>query len=178
MDYSKGGIEASQRFFRAYGCDVELIHSDVFALTGSQFDVVTHWGVLEHQTDPLPLLAKCVELAREAVIFTMPDLRGPSGWLWKKLDPGNYARHVYHSDQAVLSAFAKFNWKATAFSWGQPFLYMQTGRDSGLLRSTLYNLQAANDKLAYLRLPYHRGIRYLSQNRGFIARPTLEARSA
>jgi len=171
VDYSKAGVDASQRFFDAYGCQVEPIHSDVFALSGRSFDVVTHWGVLEHELDPAPLLAKCVELARQAVIFTMPDIRGPSGWMWKKLAPENYARHVYHTDVSVLATFAALGWKAKAFSWGQPFLYMQTGNDRCLLRSSLYKLQAAIDKPACMGLPYDRGVKYLPQNRGFIANP-------
>jgi len=174
VDYSRDGIDASRRFFDAYGCEVESIHSDVFALSGRQFDLVTHWGVLEHQVDPLPLLAKCTELARETIIFTMPEMRGFSGWLWKKLSPQNYARHVYHDDNAVFSAFNKLNWKARAFSWGQPFFYMQTGNNRGFLHTMLYDIQAVIDKAAYLGLPYDRGMRYVSQHRGFVAKPTQD----
>jgi 2-polyprenyl-3-methyl-5-hydroxy-6-metoxy-1,4-benzoquinol methylase len=172
IDYSEKGIQESRRFFFAHGCSVELIHADFFSpeLNHRHFDLVTHWGVLEHQIDPFPLIKRSVEFAAPGgkVIFAMPQMRGPGAWLWKKLSPKSWFYHIYHTDRAIISAFSSLGWTCRRTFWGEPFIHMTPCESTGWLAALAGFAQKWGRRSAILKIPYQYGMPYFSGNRGFV----------
>jgi 2-polyprenyl-3-methyl-5-hydroxy-6-metoxy-1,4-benzoquinol methylase len=72
------------------------------------FDVVTHWGVLEHFAHPEELLIQSAELLKPGgyVVFGMPNMEAAGAHWWRKYAPANWAKHIFHSDERVRQACA------------------------------------------------------------------------
>jgi len=172
IDYSREGLARTNKMFAHNGCEVELIYSDFFApeLIDRQFDVVTHWGVLEHQPDPLPLIRRSIELTKPGgfVVFSMPQMRGPGAWLWRKLSPKRLGFHIYHSDEAIMRCFEQCGAKVKRAFWGPPFLHMNPCETDNIIARFLATSQFYATQAGKL-FPYHFGVPYLSQVRAFVA---------
>jgi SAM-dependent methyltransferase len=173
VDYSPAGIDASRTFYVQHGCEIDLICADFFSphLNGRRFDLVTHWGVLEHQVDPAPLIHRSAELTAPGgyVVFAMPQMRGPGAWLWRKYSPKSLEHHIYHPDEKILDAFSSIGWCCSRAFWGQPFIHMTPCETVGFLPSVLSQAQTWAGRLARLGVPYQYGMPYISEYRGFVA---------
>jgi hypothetical protein len=172
VDYSPLAVAQSKKLYEANHCEIELVCDDFFspALDGRKFDVVTHWGVLEHEIDPSRLIRRSVELANDWVVLTMPEMRGLGGWLWKKVAPKSYSFHIFHKDEDVIKAFADVGWECRPFSFGPPFVFIYGTGAIGFIPMTLQKIQGALFSCGRLGLPYHLGIPVFSSARGFVAR--------
>lgn len=175
VDYSSEGLKRTAELFRTNGEHVETIQEDFLRWTpqGEKFDVVTHWGVIEHFRDATPILKLCAELAKDdgRIVFGMPNMSALGHILWERWSPANWERHVYHSDEYIEQACQAAGLRLEKrFHFGPP-LIMATDpekrtwmtRAATLLHRGLYALCWA--------LPiYDRGFLWLSSERGFVAR--------
>jgi hypothetical protein len=173
IDYCAPALARTKRMFAANGCEIDCICSDVFAIKDGNYDLVTHWGVLEHQKDPFSLIEKSTQLCAPggAVILSMPQMRGPGSWLWKREFPENWNLHIYHSDKSIIEAFAKCGWSCKPVFWGPPMIRI-TGLEPKLrIAKIAAKAQFWASQIDRFRLsPYHRGLPYVSMSRGFVAR--------
>ena len=173
IDYSRVGLASSQKMFENNGCSIELICGDFFdrSLTAKQFDVVTHWGVLEHQIDPQPLIRRSIELAKPGghVIFTMPQMLGPGAWLWRHWSPESWKLHILHRDDSISQAFADCGLSCKRIFFGAPFIQIEPCETKGVLSRVASFSQFWIRQFGRFRiLPFDRGLPYLSENRGFV----------
>jgi 2-polyprenyl-3-methyl-5-hydroxy-6-metoxy-1,4-benzoquinol methylase len=172
IDYAPEAVERSRTFYAAHGVDIELACADFFSpeFDDRKYDVVCHWGVLEHFADPASVLKRSVALCADGgrVIFGMPQMRGPGAFLWKRLSPDGWARHVYHSDRKIEQSFNSLGWKCRRFFFGSPLFYMNPCESTGTVPSLLFFGQRIVDRLGSF-VPYQYGLPYISANRGFVA---------
>lgn len=90
LDYVASRVETAKQNLRAIGVDSDLRCADIkdlqTAWTG-KFDVVYSRGVMEHFSDPVPILKTCSQyLAKDGLfVTTVPHLKGMWGCLDKTL---------------------------------------------------------------------------------------------
>jgi 2-polyprenyl-3-methyl-5-hydroxy-6-metoxy-1,4-benzoquinol methylase len=172
VDYAPQSVRESEIFFKHHGCDIELICADFFsnALAGRKFEIVSHWGVVEHQVDPTEVIAKSIELCADggSVVFSMPQMRGPGAFLWKTLSPTTWEKHIYHTDEAIFHAFFSLGWKCRRFFFGPPLIHMTPSSAPAPIDFGLRGCQYVMHHAGRL-VPYQYGLPYLSLCRGFVA---------
>lgn len=176
VDYSEVGVAQTRELFRRAGVAGTALLADIFAWDGDgrPFDVVTHWGLLEHFDDPARVLAASARLVRPGgtVVFTMPNLAAVGARLWARTAPENFAKHVFHDDRAVARACtaAGLTLERT-FHSGPPLVRMAPPeRRSALAVATNAAhvlLCAAGTAVPSL---YGRGHPRVANTRGFVAR--------
>ena len=130
IDYSTIGLDVLSDVFASHGAALRSIHGDFFAddLGGARFDVVVHWGVLEHFVDPRFLLATSAArlMPGGRVLFTMPNMRAFAAELWRRYCPDNWSKHVLHTDASISAACAASELQLSrTFHTGAPLLLMK-----------------------------------------------------
>jgi 2-polyprenyl-3-methyl-5-hydroxy-6-metoxy-1,4-benzoquinol methylase len=126
VDFAKSGLDATESLFKLHGLQLDCVQADMFRFAPAQgFDVVTHWGVLEHFTHPEEVMRVSARLLSPGgkVIFSMPNMRSLGARLWKAYAPSNWEKHIYHSDAVVSEACENAGLKLTrAFCWNIPLI--------------------------------------------------------
>ena len=63
VDYSSIGLEKTKRVYAKNDCSIKTIQADFFDWNPGKekFDLIVHWGVLEHFQDPHAILKLCSE---------------------------------------------------------------------------------------------------------------------
>jgi hypothetical protein len=171
IDYAPKAAQESETFYQRNGCQIDMICGDFFSHSfGRTFDLVTHWGVVEHEPEPEALIRRSIELCTPCghVVLTMPQMLGLGGFLWRTLSPKIWSRHIYHSDETIIQAFAKYGWQCSPFFFGVPLIHMTPTEAPKVVDVPLRAAQYGVAKLGRL-LPYQYGLRYISQCRGFVA---------
>ncbi|MCL2713254.1 MAG: class I SAM-dependent methyltransferase [Alphaproteobacteria bacterium] len=175
IDYSAVGIARTRELFAKAGVSGEAIRADMFLWQndGEPFDLVVHFGVLEHFSDPLPLIATSARLLRPdgTVFFTMPNLGALGARLWQRNAPQNYAAHVFHSDDAIAAACRESGLELRKVFWfGPPLIRMAPAQKRGVIE-VLSDLGHAAVCIAGTIAPsiYLKGHRAISNQRGFVA---------
>jgi SAM-dependent methyltransferase len=97
IDYADRGVQVARRLFAALGLAGDLRCEDVFQSTfdDGTFDLVYSIGVIEHFTDPLPMVKAHIahlKIGGTAVII-VPDYSGLYGRLQRYFDPNNLDIH-------------------------------------------------------------------------------------
>jgi len=91
IDASEKGIEHARNLFAALRIPVDLRREDVRSHTRplATFDVVYSWGLIEHFTDPAPLVRMHLELAKPGgkTVISIPNYSGWWGAPHRWLDP-------------------------------------------------------------------------------------------
>lgn len=97
VDYSPRGMSITRRFHRQHGIASDLRVEDVMETSFSPgiFDCVFSAGLIEHFSDPRPVVAKHVALTRPAgtIVIAIPNYGGIYGRLQARFDPANLAIH-------------------------------------------------------------------------------------
>ncbi len=174
VDYSPVGLRAVRRLFELNGCTGAFIEADVQAWRPEEpFDVVAHWGVLEHFADPLPLLEQSSRCLRPAgtLVFSMPNMEAVGAFFWKRWSPDNWAHHVHHPDARILPCLEQAGFHAVrSFHYGVPFLKMADWERPARLSGLVDLAQRVSSASARVLPLFDRiGHRYLSMERGFVA---------
>lgn len=138
FDYSPKSLEISAEMYRQRGLQIELVEADIFELKEfvGEFDVVTHWGLIEHFDSPEDLLRTSWELLRPGghLVFSMPNMTAAGAALWRYSSPNNWRAHVYHSDAALELAGKEVGLSLrNRFWYGPPLLRMAPSERRGLL---------------------------------------------
>ena len=126
IDYSPVAIEVVKKLFAKNKQSANFINSDFsdFA-TQKKYDLVVHWGVLEHFTDPIPLLKKSFDLIKPGgqLLFTMPNMVSFGAIFWKKWAPDSWSKHHYHTDEVIKDALKSIGFEAgEIFYFGLPLI--------------------------------------------------------
>lgn len=176
LDYSAVGIRQTEYLFARNRCRVTAVHADFREWNdgGRRFDLVTHWGVLEHFHDPLPLLAYCAGLLAPGglVVFSMPNLEAVGARWWRRWSPRNWDRHILHSDRRIEEASRAAGLRVVKrFHWGPPLFRMTRWEQNGVPQLMLTAAQAAALAVDAILPCWHRGHRAISSHRGFILGP-------
>jgi SAM-dependent methyltransferase len=175
LDFSENGLHVVTELFRANDCTLRLIAADLTTWQpDEQFDVVVHWGVLEHFVDPRPLLEKSAAALKPGgtLLFSMPNMEALAARLWERWSPDNWQKHVMHSDDLVVRTLADLGLTGVrAFHFGVPFFKMGLWERRSPLQVPISALQMFGSATARVLPIFHRfGWRRLSMERGFIAR--------
>jgi SAM-dependent methyltransferase len=175
LDFSDEGLRAVGELFAANACRVRLVNVDLDSwVPEDAFDIVTHWGVLEHFVDPRPLLEKSVAALNPGgtLIFSMPNMEAFASRLWKRWNPDNWGVHVWHCEETVLRCLADLGLSdVLSFHFGVPFVKMGPWETRTAAQYPFDLLQLVASASARVLPVYHRwGHRKLSMERGFVAR--------
>jgi SAM-dependent methyltransferase len=174
IDYSATALELLTRYFVSNEEKLEGVEGDFLThdFGGQRFDVITHWGVLEHFDDPGPILRRSAQLLAPGgrTLFTMPNMLAWAAALWRTKAPENWSVHVLHSDDAIAAACERSGLRLErSFYAGLPFVFDTSwewrGPVAGLLRFTQRGIGVGT---RYLPLYPIRGPR-ISKERGFLA---------
>lgn len=173
VDYSAVGLSKTKEVYKKNQCSVTTIQADFFQWKpeGQKYDVVVHWGVLEHFQDPSSVLKLCSDLLKPngKVIFTMPNMEAWGSALWRRWSPEDWARHIYHSDEQIQKACDQVGLEVKErFYWGAPLIQISTWEKRGILQSIFRIIQRAFSLLGKLIPIYHYGTRKISMHRGFV----------
>lgn len=98
-DTSPRGVELTRENFKLLGLSGDIAECDLLAYRPERpFDLVLSFGFIEHFADPLPILAKHLELLKPGglLVLEVPNLTGINAWLSA---PDFMAAH----NQAVMS---------------------------------------------------------------------------
>jgi 2-polyprenyl-3-methyl-5-hydroxy-6-metoxy-1,4-benzoquinol methylase len=173
VDYSQVGLRILLHVFQSNNGVVETIHGDFLKLPPPEqkYDMVVHWGVIEHFSDPLPMLRACQAALRPGgrLLFSMPNMDAWAAIAWARFSPANWAKHVYHSDQGIRRACedAQFEVNST-FYFGGVAVEMANWERSGAV-PFLLNCGQRFANLASRFMP-DLGNRRLCMERGVVAR--------
>lgn len=175
LDFSEEGLRAVGDLLSANECRARLINADLGSWAPEErYDVVTHWGVLEHFVDPRPLLEKSALALKPGgvLVFSMPNMEAFASRLWARWSPENWGVHVWHSEQTVMRCLAEIGLvEVRSFHFGMPFVKMSPWERRTPSRYPFDLLQKLASASARVLPVYHRwGHRKLSMERGFIAR--------
>jgi SAM-dependent methyltransferase len=174
IDYSDVGLEVLRTLFRLDGADVDVVRGDFVHvdLPRRDFDLVVHWGVLEHFRDPVPFLRACCAALRPGgrVLFSMPNMEAWAARAWARFSPRNWSKHVLHDGAVLRRACAAAGLELEReFHFGGVALQMAAWERPGLVPALLGFGQRAV-RYASRRLGVTLDSRRLSQHRGVLAR--------
>jgi 2-polyprenyl-3-methyl-5-hydroxy-6-metoxy-1,4-benzoquinol methylase len=181
VDHSEVGLALLTEVFRINGAETKIVRGDVLhtTLPRADFDLVVHWGVLEHFSDPVPILRACCAALRPGgrLLFSTPNMEAWAAWGWAHLSPRNWSRHVLHDEAALRRACATAGLEFEhGFYFGGVAVQMAASERGGRIPALLSFTQRAV-RYASRRFGVVIDSRHLSQHRGVLARKTL-ARSS
>lgn len=180
VDFSQARLDATEALFAAHGASVECVHADMFAFEADPFDVVTHWGVIEHFDRPAAVLGASARLVRPegTVVFGMPNMNAWGARLWRQHAPASWATHIYHSDEVISEACAESNLDLTArFHWGAPLLKIVEWEDPNRWLRMVSACQIGAFGLGKVLPIFKWGNPRISTERAFVARPHRNSRT-
>lgn len=177
IDFSPVGLREVDELFKAHGASLDLHEGDftTYDFEGRTFDLVVHWGVLEHFTDMVPLLALCRKLlAKDGVmVFSMPNMKSIGAKAWKKWSPQNWDAHIYHGAPDIASACEKSGLRLEeAFHYGYPFLGQASFEKKGVVPKLVGKMQSLAVYSSVV-VPFYHAVGHASwsSQRGFRAVP-------
>ena len=152
LDYSPHGIALVEKSFEAHGETLDTIEDDFFTIDLSEnpFDIVLHWGVLEHFDDPAPFLQACSRALKPGgrMLFGMPNMLAWGAQFWKRWSPENWSVHILHEDQDVISCAEEAGLElVSAFHCGTPLFRITPWEKKGPAQFTLTVAQAGIRRL-------------------------------
>ena len=174
IDYSPVGIAETQEMFAARKVHGKAILADIFKLDAyaGSFDVVTHWGLMEHFETPSPVLEVSAALLKPDgyLVFTVPNLKAYGVRLWKSLAPANFRAHTFHTDVQIETEAKLVGLEIVRrFHCGPPLVRMAPPERRGLVafaaniaHSALLTLNWVNPGI------YTLGSAKIANTRGFV----------
>jgi 2-polyprenyl-3-methyl-5-hydroxy-6-metoxy-1,4-benzoquinol methylase len=181
LDFSPAGLDATRQLFAFNGCKVNTIQADMFECTFTRaYDLVCHWGVLEHFKDPQAVLKVSASALSPggSLVFSMPNLEARGAALWRQYAPINYSHHIFHSDSDLRTACESLGLELMPpVHWGVPLIRIAPWERGGAALHLLTAVQLATYALAAVLPLFGHGSRGYSTERLFFARkPEAAAR--
>lgn len=175
VEYSASAIALLNRLANLNGVDVKVFCNDIRTFSAMQsFDCVTHWGVLEHFTDPAPIISKSFDLLKPGgtLVFSMPNMKNVFSRYWRRWSPDNWSLHVLHEDQSVVAALQAAGFTdIRIFHFGLPTVKLAKWERTGPVQHLLTGIQKVISALSRVHPVWHRvGSPHYSMERGFSAR--------
>ncbi len=175
VDYSPVGIRQTQAAFHANGCQIKTYLADFLDWEGEghRFDLIVHWGVIEHLQDPTLLLERTANLLTSGglTLFSMPNMEAWGATLWRMWAPVNWSYHICHSEAIVRNAAERAGLQLTkTFHYGPPLIRISAWETGGLLTAAVTAAHYVAVSLSWLLPVYSAGSGRVAQERGFLAR--------
>jgi 2-polyprenyl-3-methyl-5-hydroxy-6-metoxy-1,4-benzoquinol methylase len=142
------------------------------------YDLVCHWGVLEHFNDPREVLRVSLRALAPGgtLVFSMPNLEARGAALWRKYAPENYSHHILHSDADLRRCCADLGLELLpTIYWGVPLLRIAPWERGGAWLHLLTAAQLATYAVAAVLPVFSHGTREFSSERLFFATNTNAA---
>lgn len=129
VDNSEVGIEMSKRLFADENVNIKTVFADIFDLAemDGKYDVVTHWGLMEHFDDPKSIFDISAQLLKPGgkLVYTMPNMKAVGAGLWKRHAPSNFSAHIFHSDETLQHSAKSAGFGShKTFHFGVPLVRM------------------------------------------------------
>jgi 2-polyprenyl-3-methyl-5-hydroxy-6-metoxy-1,4-benzoquinol methylase len=126
VDYARKSCRQTLRYFADAGAIADIREEDIIQTTfePGSFDVVYSLGVVEHYTDPAPIVQKHLEMLKPGgiAIITVPNYgpEGVYGWLKKRLSPETYRLHnISIMTVAAMQALSPDKHSGRAYAFGR-----------------------------------------------------------
>jgi len=178
LDFSAEGLKVVNDLFKINTCKASFIQDDILNWQPKEpnvnFDVVTHWGVLEHFIDPKPMLKKSFEALNPggSLIFSMPNMEAFAARYWQKWCPDSWSKHIFHSTELIQATLSELGFTyVECFYFGVPCIKAANWETKSPLQPSLDLIQKILSASARIFPVYHKlGHRRISMERGFFAR--------
>ena len=176
LDFSEEGLKIVEELFSANGCDASFIKGDICEwVPAEQYDLVVHWGVLEHFVDPMPILRKSAAALKPggSLLFSMPNMEAAAAQLWKKWSPENWSKHIFHPTELLYTQLSEIGFcNISSFYFGVPFFKMAEWEVKSVAQYPVDLMQKLASASARIFLPLNHGMghRLVSMERIFCAR--------
>lgn len=175
LDYSQVGLSKTNKLFELNGCKVDLHQGDLFSyeFPKQEFDIVVHWGLIEHFRNPIEIFYITQKLLKPsgALIFTMPNMEAFGVSLWKKYDTEDFNTHIFHSDENIHQLAMDSGFSVhSIYYWGPPILF-NAGywfKGKSLLRPIVNFFVRCLSAINSFIPIYHLGHRKISAHRAFV----------
>jgi SAM-dependent methyltransferase len=173
LDYSPVALDLVKSLFDVNNQNANFVECDFMEFTTEdKFDLVVHWGVLEHFTDPLALIEKSSQLLLPGgqLVFTMPNMESLGSLAWKKWAPNNWSKHFYHSNNSIFEAMAKCGLSPNIhWHFGMPLV--SSAWETINIQTRILNVLQKIVSILFRVFPFLGlyGCKYLSSERGFHA---------
>ncbi len=172
IDYSGHGLKMTEQLFELNECMIKTVADEFLAWNCNEsYDVITHWGVLEHFIDPVPILDKCQQILKPggSVVYSMPNMDAYGAYFWKNWAPECWRTCAYHSDAELKEACSASGLEIKkVFYWGQPLLKISDWEKKGLPQMLISLMHAGFGYMGLLPI-YHLGHCKISTHRCFVA---------
>jgi 2-polyprenyl-3-methyl-5-hydroxy-6-metoxy-1,4-benzoquinol methylase len=173
LDYSVIGIENSKTIFKKNNCNAEFLNENLFNWQPKDglYDVIVHWGLLEHYANPEDILNKCFQFVKPGgkIIFTMPNMLAKGSWFWKNLNKSDWEKHIYHSDETIQKSCGNIGLNLLdKFYWGAPLIQISPINRNEFFKKILHFIQYITYFIGMLIPIYHLGSVKISMHRGFV----------
>ena len=179
LDYSERGMDVLSRLMDRNNVTAEFILDDInkFASHGRKFDIVVHWGVIEHFEDPAMIIDRSVKLLADGgqLLFSMPNMRSAASHLWRLWSPDNWSKHVFHEDKALTQLMSSAGLvDLRAFHFGIPHVKAANWERGSVMQLPADLAQTiASASARFLPIFHKVGGRRWSSERGFYGRLPL-----
>jgi len=142
VEYAENSYRATVERFAEAGVKADIRHEDFMATTfePGSFDFVYSLGLVEHFSDPRPMIKKHVEMLKPGgtAIIMVPNFGGGYGWILKRFDREMYDIHNVSimTEDGMLALAPKLT-SARAFAYGRLSLSILFGRPLTLFQKLL-----------------------------------------
>ncbi|HYI27622.1 MAG TPA: class I SAM-dependent methyltransferase [Bradyrhizobium sp.] len=126
VDYAEKSCRQTLRYFADAAAAADIRQEDIMqtSFEPGSFDVVYSLGVVEHYSDPAPMVQKHLELLKPGgiAIITVPNYgpEGIYGWLKQRLSPETYRLHnISIMTVDAMLALSPDNCSARAYAFGR-----------------------------------------------------------
>jgi 2-polyprenyl-3-methyl-5-hydroxy-6-metoxy-1,4-benzoquinol methylase len=148
VDNSEVGIEISKKLFSQENVEINTVYGNIFDLSklDGGFDVVTHWGLMEHFEDPRSIFDISSRLLKPGghVVYSMPNMAAVGARLWKRHAPANFSAHIFHTDEALNRAAIASGFETQkTFHFGVPLVRMAPAEQHRLTARVADGVHAA-----------------------------------
>lgn len=123
MDFSELSLQQLTELFQFHSEPVHSIQSDFFSTSGkvdeASFDIVCHWGVIEHfQPAELMLQASRRFLKPGGLlIFSLPNLHSWAARLFQRYSPACWATHFPYRASELMQALDSPEWAEPGYQF-------------------------------------------------------------
>ena len=171
IDFSQDALKGVEAMFKINEVELGLIEGDFFTADyPEQYDLIVHWGVLEHFTETDEFFKLCNRLLNDQgkMLFSMPNLKSFAASLWPKYSPDLASKHILHEEITLETSAQKAGLALKEhFYFGIPTVALSAPEISGPLARLFKLTQWALNRSSAVIPFYHKGSEKISMERGF-----------
>jgi len=162
LDFSELSLQQLAELFKLHSKTVRLIQADIFQAPDptdeAAYDVVCHWGVIEHFQPPEQILEASRKFLKPGglLVFSLPNLNAWGAKFFKRYSPECWATHYPYRVEELTQALTTREWSGVKFQFfGYPAFKYAPWESSNRILKALNILQKVGILSSFV-LPYHR----------------------